>query len=201
VWTALVQAVKEEPEFQDRVRDAARRVLEVKFRRLREESYLPDLEKLDSELPNQEGAAFFLDLAVRSVTLLRGEALPSGEGGRLILAGQYEDFFRAGKAAYPEAANYWYSEERGIPDFLWFVRNADTIVFCLSDRDGLKFLRNIETLGKRVIVLSVLNPVYLESVPWVDGAVAVYSYAPESFTAAFSVLSGRIPAGGRLPYE
>jgi beta-N-acetylhexosaminidase len=201
VWTALVRAMKEEPEFRDRVREAAQRVLEVKFRHLRKEAYLPDLEKLDSELPNQEGAAFFLDLAVRSVTMLRGGILPEGEGGRLILAGQYEDFFRAGKAAYPGAVNYWYSEERGIPDFLWFVRNADTIIFCLSDGEGLKFLRNIETLGKRVIVLSVLNPVYLESIPWVDGAVAVYSYAPESFTAAFSVLAGRIPAGGRLPYE
>jgi beta-N-acetylhexosaminidase len=201
VWTALVQAMKEEPEFRDRVRDAARRVLEVKFRHLKEGGYLPDLEKLDSELPSQEGAAFFLDLAVRSVTMLRGEALPEGEGGRLLLAGQYEDFFRAGKAAYPEAVNYWYSEERGINDFLWFVRNSDTVIFCLSDKEDLRFLRNIESLGKRVIVLSVLNPVYLESVPWVDGAVAVYSYAPESFTAAFSVLAGRIPAEGRLPYR
>jgi beta-N-acetylhexosaminidase len=201
IWTALAQAMKEEPEFRDRVWDAARRVLEVKFRYLQEESYLPALDKLDSELPNQEGAAFFLDLAVRSVTMLRGEILPRGGGGRILLAGQYEDFFRAGKAAYPEAVNYWYSEERGIPDFLWFIRNIDTLVFCLSNREGLQFLRSIEKLGKRVIVLSVLNPVYLESVPWVDGAVAVYSYAPESFTAAFSVLSGRIPPGGRPPYE
>jgi beta-N-acetylhexosaminidase len=200
VWTTLVRAMGEEREFRDRVRDAARRVLEAKFRYLRG-THIPDLEKLDSELPNQEGAAFFLDLAVRSVTMLRGGALSNEEGGRLLLAGQYEDFFRAGKAAYPEAVNYWYSEERGIPDFLYFVRNSDTIIFCLSDKEDLRFLRNIQDLGKRVIVLSVLNPVYLESVPWVDGAIAVYSYAPESFTAAFSVLAGRIPAEGRLPYR
>ncbi|MDR1971850.1 MAG: glycoside hydrolase family 3 protein [Treponema sp.] len=202
VWTALVQAMKEEPEFRSRVRDAARRVLEVKFRYLRGEvPYIPDLGKLDSELPNLEGAAFFLDLAVRSVTLLRGDVLRPEAAGRLLLAGQYEDFFKAGKAAYPEAVNYWYSSERGVQDFLSFARRSDTIIFCLSDAEGLRFLRNIQDLNKRVIVLSVLNPVYLESVPWVNGALAVYSYAPESFTAAFSVLTGRIPAGGRLPYE
>jgi len=41
----------------------------------------------------------------------------------------------------------------------------------------------------------------LESVPWVTGAVAVYSYAPESFAAGFSAIIGRIPALGVLPYE
>jgi beta-N-acetylhexosaminidase len=186
------------------VRDAARRVLEVKFRYLRGEGkvpYLPDLAKLDSELPNPEGAAFFLDLAARSVTVLRGGIIKGEAAGRILLAGQYEDFFRTGKAAYPEATNYWYSASRGVQDFLYFARNSDTVIFCLSNAEGLTFLRNIQGLNKRVIVLSVLNPVYLESVPWVDGAIAVYSYAPESFTAAFSVLAGRIGATGRLPYE
>jgi len=43
--------------------------------------------------------------------------------------------------------------------------------------------------------------VYLESVPWVDGAVAVYSYSLESLAAGFSVITGRIAAEGKLPYE
>jgi beta-N-acetylhexosaminidase len=52
-----------------------------------------------------------------------------------------------------------------------------------------------------MIVFSVLSPVYLdEQLSWVDGALAVYSYAPESFIAGFSVILGRIPAGGRLPF-
>jgi len=50
-------------------------------------------------------------------------------------------------------------------------------------------------------VLSVLNPVYLENIPWIDGAVAVYSDSFESLAAGFSAIVGRIPAGGRLPYE
>jgi beta-N-acetylhexosaminidase len=50
-----------------------------------------------------------------------------------------------------------------------------------------------------VIVFSVLSPVYLDQVPWIDGALAVYSYAPESFVAGFSFMLGRIGAQGRLP--
>jgi beta-N-acetylhexosaminidase len=56
-------------------------------------------------------------------------------------------------------------------------------------------------LGKRIIVFSILNPVYLEQVPWIDGAVAVYSYARESFIAGFSAIVGRIPARGELPFN
>ncbi|MDR1444910.1 MAG: glycoside hydrolase family 3 protein [Treponema sp.] len=202
VWTALVQAMQEDDEFRDRVRDAALRVLEVKFRYLwNGVPYIPDMEKLNSELSSPEGAAFFLDLAVRSVTFIKGEPLKAAESGRLLIAGPYEDFFRAGKAAYPEAEIYYYSSGRQVQEFFRLAQNADTVVFCLANAEGLPFLRSIQDLNKRVIVVSVLNPVYLESVPWVSDAVAVYSYAPESFTAAFSVLTGRIAADGKLPYE
>jgi beta-N-acetylhexosaminidase len=61
-------------------------------------------------------------------------------------------------------------------------------------------LRNLQQLNKKVIVLSILSPVHIESVPWVTGAVAVYSYAPESFAAGFSAITGRIQAQGILPY-
>jgi beta-N-acetylhexosaminidase len=47
----------------------------------------------------------------------------------------------------------------------------------------------------------VLNPVYLDQVPWVDGALAVYSYAPESFIAGFSTMLGRIGAQGQFPLQ
>jgi beta-N-acetylhexosaminidase len=214
VWGNLVRAMKNEPEFRSRVRDAARRILEVKLARLRGETkvpYIPDLARVDSELPDAGGARFFLGLAARSVTVLKGEAPAAGappvfpltreKAGRVLLAGQYADFFRAGKAAYPEAVSYWYSGARGAAELAAYAREADTVVFCLSGPEGLSFLRRLEPLKKRVVVLSVLSPVYLEGVPWADGALAVYSYAPESFAAGFSAMLGRIPAEGRLPYE
>ncbi|MDR0623136.1 MAG: glycoside hydrolase family 3 protein [Treponema sp.] len=219
VWGNLVRAMKNEPEFRNRVRDAARRVLAVKLTSLRGETkvpYIPDLARVDSELPDAEGARFFLSLAARSVTVAKGAALSAADAGtappavfpltrekagRVLLAGQYTDFFRAGKAAYPGAVSYWYSGGRGTAELAAYAREADTIIFCLSGAEGLPFLRPLEPLKKRVVVLSVLSPVYLEEVPWADGAVAVYSYAPESFIAGFSAMLGRIPAEGKLPYE
>jgi beta-N-acetylhexosaminidase len=210
VWTSLAAAMGEDGEFRDRVRDAARRVLAVKLAYLRGSRavpYVPDLKKVEEELPNPEGAAFFLDLAARSVTVVKGTEggdpvlpLSPEKAGRVLLAGQFEDFFKAGRNAYPGAASYWYSPGRGSAELLRHARDADTVVFCVSDAAGLGLLRSLEALGKRVILFSVLNPVLPEEVPWVSAAIAVYSYAPESFLAGFSALRGRIPARGKLPF-
>jgi beta-N-acetylhexosaminidase len=214
VWTGLVAALKDEPEFRERVRDAARRILLVKLEYLRGEKkvpYVPDLKKVDEGIPDPEGAAFFLNLAARSVTIVKGKAaagsqtaifpLTAEQAGRVLLAGQFEDFFTAGRIAYPGAANFRYSPSRtaSAQDLVRQARNADTIIFCLSDAAGLPLLRGLQGLGKKVIVFSVLSPVYLDEVSWADGAVAVYSYARESFIAGFSAILGRINAGGVLP--
>jgi beta-N-acetylhexosaminidase len=210
VWTALAAAMRVEPEFRDRVRDAALRVLTVKLTYLRGEQavpYIPDLRRVETELPDPEGTAFFLDLAARSVTVVQGAegtppAIPLSpeRAGKVLLAGQYTDFFSSGRNAYPGASAYWYSTARGVTELARYARDADTIIFCLADAEGLSLLQSLRYLGKRIILFSVLSPVYLDAAPWADGAIAVYSYAPESFVAGFSALLGRIPARGRLPW-
>jgi beta-N-acetylhexosaminidase len=217
IWTNLLSSMREESDFRDRVRDAARRIIAVKLEHLRGETavpYIPDLRKAVTGLPDPEGSRFFLDLAVRSVTFLKGSQENQGssdqgqavfpltpeKAGRVLLAGQYLDFFSTGRTAYPGATGYWYTPET-IEDLLSYARRVDTVIFCLSDAAGLNVLRNLRGLGKRVIVFSVLSPVYLDQVPWIDGAVAVYSYAPESFVAGFSSMLGRIPAQGQLPLQ
>ena len=207
VWTSLVLAMREEPEFRERVRDACRRILKLKIEYLRGEEkikFVPDIKKIEDELADPEGAAFFLSLAARSVTVVKnGETLPLSpeKAGRVLLAGNYADFFATGRRAYPGAVSYWYDPSQSITDLLGYARYADTIIFCLSDRAGLRVLQQFRQLGKKIIVFSVLSPVYLEDVSWADGAVAVYSYAPESFIAGFSAILGRIPAEGRLPFN
>jgi beta-N-acetylhexosaminidase len=210
VWTSLSSSMKEDAAFRLRVRDAARRTLTIKLRYLRGDlavPFIPNLKKLAAGLPDPEGSAFFLNLAVRSVTVVKPPQdkqsaifpLKPENAGKVLLAGQYMDFFKAGKAAFPGAVSYWYSDSSA--ELLSYARQSDTIIFCLSDYSGVRQLRQLEPLKKKVIVLSVLSPVYLESVTWVDGAVAVYSYAPESLAAGFSVITGRIAAGGKLPYD
>jgi beta-N-acetylhexosaminidase len=209
VWTSLAAAMKEEPEFRARVRDAALRVLMAKLTYLQGEQavpYIPDLAKVETSLPDPEGSAFFLDLAARSVTVVKGAddasviPLSPERAGKVLLAGQYLDFFSAGRKAYPGASAYWYAPDR-LDDLVRYAQPADTVIFCLSDTAGLAQLRALRDLGKRLIVFSVLSPVYLDEASWADGAIAVYSYAPESFLAGFSVLLGRIPGRGRFPFQ
>jgi beta-N-acetylhexosaminidase len=185
-------------------------VLELKLTHLRGESsvpYIPDLQKVEAELPDPEGSAFFLNLAARSVTIVKPSPASSlfpvtpENAGRVLLAGRYGDFFTYGRAAFPNAAIFRYSSAIDPAEVIPYARNADTIIFCLSDNFDLRVLRNLQQLNKRVIVFSVLSPVHIESVPWVTGAVAVYSYAPESFASGFSAIIGRITAHGNLPYE
>jgi len=210
VWTYLVSSMRDEEDFRLIVRSAARRVLELKLTYLRGEAsvpYIPDLARVEAELPDPEGSAFFLNLAARSVTIVKPNP-PSSlfpidpqRAGRVLLAGRYGDFFTYGRAAFPNAALYRFNSNTEPQEIEAYARNADTIIFCLSDNIDLRVLRALQYLNKRVIVLSVLSPVYIENVPWITGAVAVYSYAPESFASGFSVIIGRIPAQGILPYE
>jgi beta-N-acetylhexosaminidase len=212
VWNLLSSAMKDDEEFRLRVRDAARRALEVKLRYLKGSQavpYIPDIKKAEDGLPDPEGSAFFLDLAARSVTIVKSVdenrppvfPLKPENAGKVLLTGQYLEFFKMGRTAFPGAISYWYSEVFNIDDLLSYARAADTVIFCLSDTEGLRILRRLEPLKKRVIVLSVLNPVYLENIPWIDGAIAVYSDSMESLAAGFSAIIGRIPARGRLPYD
>ena len=218
VWTFLTASMQNDAEFRRCVRDAARRILEMKLRYLRGEGampFIPDPARVEAELPDPEGSEFFVNLAARSATIVKNQALPSARqtgdivytlplkpenAGRVLLAGQFGDFFRSGRAAFPGAVSLRY-DSGASAELLQYARPADTIIFCLSDASGLQLLRSLESLKKRVIVLSVLSPVYIDSVPWINAAVAVYSYAPESFAAGFSAIIGRIDARGRLPYD
>ena len=205
VWTYLLSSMKEEPEFRERVRDACRRILRVKLINLRGDKkvpFVPDLKKIEAGLADPEGTAFFLSLAARSVTIVNDKnvfPLSPEEAGKVLLAGNFTDFFNAGKNAYPGAVSYWY-DTQNTWELLSYARSVDTVIFCLSDKAGGRILDQLKRLDKRVIVFSVLSPVYLDDAFWTDGAVAVYSYAPESFIAGFSAILGRIPGEGKVPF-
>jgi beta-N-acetylhexosaminidase len=210
VWTVLAAAMRDDPVFQSRVRESAQRIIETKLNYLKREQvpFVPDLRRIEEELRNPAAATFFLDLAARSVTIVkdtdaRGERvfpLSSDRAGRVLLAGSFDDFFTAGISAFPNSTAFWF-QGRNAAEFVRMASNVDTIIFCLADINDLVFLRSIRGLGKRVVIFSVLNPVYIQEAPWADAALAVYSYAPESFIAGFSAILGRIPAEGRLPFS
>lgn len=211
VWTSLVEAMKREPQFRSRVREAAHRVLELKLDYLRRDSappLYPQVEEIKRRIPDPEGEAFFLDLAARSITLVSGAnpaPLTQDRAGKVLLAAPFEDFFSVGQRAYPDAQRFKFpyseaSSQRDKQTFLAHAKDADTIIFCLANEYGSDLLQTIRYLNKRVIVISTLSPVYIQQVSWCTSSIAIYSYSQESFIAVFSALLGRIPLQGRLPF-
>jgi beta-N-acetylhexosaminidase len=210
IWTFLLLSMKEEREFHDRVRDAARRSLEVKLKYLKGEKrvpFVPDLKKVDEGLPYPEGADFFLNLAARSTTIVKNGGiqgkpifpLTPEKAGQVLLAGRYTDFFSAGEKAFPNALVFRTSGRSGA-ELVRACQNVDTVIFCLSDAEELRLLQNLKDRGKQVVVFSILNPIHVEEALWADGILAVYSYAPYSFIAGFSAILGRFRAQGTFPF-
>jgi beta-N-acetylhexosaminidase len=207
VWTNLLAAMRTEPAFNLRVREAARRVLAVKLKYLRGQGavqLIPDIRRVEAEVPDKEGAAFFQALAARSVTIIKDNKdllpLTDGKAGRLFLAGQSLDFFALGRKHFSDVSAYWYS----VPvssDMMERAARSDTIIFYLSDDEGIEALRSLRSLGKKIIVLSVLSPAYINEVQWVDAAIAVYSSSADSLLAGFSAITGTIPANGSIPFK
>jgi beta-N-acetylhexosaminidase len=213
IWTMLLDSMKAEPDFKSRVKDAAFRIIKLKLEYLRGDEavpFVPDLKKVQTGFPDPEGEDFFLNLASRSVTLINNSEDDDGEklfplnsesAGKILLAGYYQDFFASGQAAFPDAEIFRYYSAESIPALRYAARQADTIIFCLADDEDLSVLNSLRDIGKKIIVFSVLTPIFLEEASWVDGALAVYSYAPTSFTAGFSAMLGKIPFSGVLPFE
>jgi beta-N-acetylhexosaminidase len=171
---------------------------------------IPDLNTVRTELPDKEGEAFFADLAVRSVTIVKnnGGILPlkAENAGNVLIAFRTTYFRDIGKKAYNGAKSYWYPNPKetgygaGISDFLSYAAGADTIIFQLSKPEEIDVLRRLQGLKKKIIVLSMLTPAALPGLTWLDAAVAVYSESPESISAGFSTILGHIHGNGILPF-
>ncbi len=59
----------------------------------------------------------------------------------------------------------------------------------------------LKKLGKKVIILSVLTPVYVLDYDWADTILLGYSYSPYSFKALYGALCGDFEPHGTLPLK
>jgi beta-N-acetylhexosaminidase len=210
-WQFLLVRMRSEPELKDRVREGARRVLDLKMKTFRGEAafpFVPDPARLPVEIPAPQAAAFFFDSACRGVTLVKQGVVPfrSRAHEKLILMSQYSEFIDEGKKRYPDARALVYSWDpvnRADPGDVARARAAaaenDRIIFCLANPNGLKLLQSLEPWKAKIIVISALTPVYLSDVTWVETALAVYGNAAPAFRAGFAALAGDFAPEGMLP--
>jgi len=201
IWSHVLGRMRADPAFRARVADAARRVVLAKLDYFKGEKPVPlypDIAALDDRVPDPDGRDFFVSMAARAITVVRGKGLPyrPAPNERVLVAGSFPDFLEAGTRRFPGADALPISRE-----LLRAAGRYDTVIFCLASRENLSVLRGLRGLGHRIIVISALSPVYLAEVPWVSDALACYSYAPSSFVAAFSALAGDFEPTGRMPLK
>ena len=212
VWNYLSSELKKDEAFLERVRESAERIMRIKLEYLSGDQAVPlypDSAELNTLIPAENSSEFFLDQALRSVTLIREEG-PGGirPEGRTLLAGQLDRFFHEGKKVFPNAETFdfnyspFYSSSSSVRKKLKSMADDyDTIVFCLANPNSEQVLKELKNTKAKVIVLSVLTPIYLKEMDWVKNAVAVYGTSRESLMAGFAALSGRISPSGILPLD
>ncbi len=201
LWRNTLNRMKRDEQFRARVEDSVLRVLVAKlayFKGTNPVGIYPEIADIAARVPDPDGASFFQSQAVRSVTVLRNGKEPhvDADSGSVLIASQFATFLDIGRQRFPDASIF------GVNDRLGSIAgNYDTIIFCLSSDYSLSVLKKMHHLRDRLIVVSAMSPVLLGDVPWVESAIAVYSYSPWSFTAAFGAIAGDFVPTGTLPLK
>ncbi len=216
LWTENIRRMANVPEFRQRVKDSAYNVIYHKMLYFKSDNaapLYPDENKLSKYIPDREGQSFFLDQACRSVSVYKqGNSFPyrPAEGEKILIAGPFSDFFKGGTTRYQGAQTYSFSydlSDDGSSSGSWdaqnlvaVARNYDTIVMTVYDWASANLAQRLRSLNKKVIIFSVLSPVYvLNGFDWVDSIICGYSYSSYSFSAMWGVLNGEIEAQGKIP--
>jgi beta-N-acetylhexosaminidase len=210
VWAMLYTELQNNPQFRDQLRDSVRRILITKLRYLKGPDAVPlkpDSAEISRTIPAQEGQEFFFNQACRSVSLIQDGNIPlDGENQDILIAGQLRTFLNVGRRYYPEAGSYYFpyspfyeAEEQYISELKSLASRYDTLIYCLANPNSAEVLRQLQVIDIKIIVISVLTPVYLRSIPWIGTGLAVYGTGEDSFIAGFAALKGMIPAEGVVP--
>ena len=116
VWTQNLAYMKKSKEFKDKVQSAAYRVILSKLQYFKSDNFVPiypDVENVTNFIPDREGEKFFLNQACKSLTVYQKESdsikITETDSSKIMLAGQYEKFIRAGQEKYPDAKTFYYN--------------------------------------------------------------------------------------------
>ncbi len=207
-WTGLIRRAGKDPEFAQTLKDAARRVVYLKLTYLKGPRAVPIASKPQKLAVPAAGAdAFVLSATARGATVLAASALPWKAGPAPLVVTPYDGAWRSVADRFPGASLIEYEY-----DFFGFdanlaqqiaarVRAAPRTVFVLATPGGVGYLKLLEPYKDKLVVVSVLTPVYLKDLPWVKDALAVYGTNAQAFDVAAAVLAGDFKPQGRLPMK
>ncbi len=210
IWEHLSSLMERDSGFRDAVREAAHRVLTIKADYLRRPDhvpFIPSIENIAADMEGDDSESFFFAQAARSTTLIRSSAIPVGLEKRILCAGLYSGFRRTGEAMFAsDSLKIPYAPDRAarndvVRRILDLAPRYDHIIFSLSRYQDLMILKELSSLKDKIIILSSLTPIYVNELPWVKDAVAVYGTGNESYQAGLGAIRGDFSPGGSLPID
>lgn len=213
LWTSNIYRMQTNEEFRAKVVKAVRRVIEIKlnyFKNTKPAPLYPDVKTLDELIPDKEGQKFFFDQACRSITVYKqGEFPYTPSDKKVLLAGSEPAFFSEMKKRYSNTVDFRMNYNIGpnesqycIEQFPGRAWDSDVIIICVWDKWSYRVAESLKPLqekGKKIVVFSIMSPVLSFDLDWADTVLFGYSYSPFSFEALAAVVSGQVPAGGKLP--
>ncbi len=211
IWARVYAEYQEDEAFRRQIRSSVLRILETKIEYLKGPNAVPlepNPEQVRTLIPDSEGNGFFRDQAARAVTIVRDKGLPFrvDDEARVLLVGKDIDFLQVGRQELPQAdvleiegGTFYEAASSAVSDFEERASRYDHVLFCLSDPATREILDRGRELADRITVISILTPVYLRDLPWVERAVAIYGWGVDSYRAGFAALRGEITPEGKLP--
>ena len=216
MWTRNLNLMASNPEFKNRVKDAARRVILEKLRYFKSDNHAPlypDENTIFEHIPDKEGRKFFLEQACRSISVYKaGTALPfkPEQNERVLVAGPFLALYNEARKRYPGISTFHFSyelrrdesnfDEWNAANLTKVADNFDTIIICVYDKHTAKIAKRLQYMDKKVIVLSIMSPVHvMNDFEWADTILCGYSYSNFSFAALFGALNGEFVPKGKIP--
>ena len=135
------------------------------------------------------------DVVNKAYTFLKKQKAPYFEGGKYVAV------------IHPSVSYDLRSDESNFSEWdatglVSAARSYDTIVISVYDWHTANIAKRLQNLGKKVIIFSVLSPVFvLDGFEWADTIICGYSYSDYSFKAMWGVLNGEFEAEGKIPLD
>lgn len=200
VWKHNIKLMKENEDFYLCVKDSVKRLLMLKLKYFKSSNHVPifpDVATVNQTLPNAQAEDFFVGMAARSITIVRGNhpLYQEDSRDRLIIVSSTPNFLEAGKQRFSKART------SNLLNCIENSKTADSVIFCLEDMESLRILQELISTfpKKKYIVVSAMSPVYLQYIPDVENIIASYSNSPFSFLAIFSAIAGDFIPRGKMP--
>lgn len=196
-------------EFRKRVDESVIRIIKAKIKYIGavDRSFLLELPSGGRNLAENDEKQFFFEQAVRSVTRIgTNPFVPLQQTSKLLIVSPFYDFSDLARKAYPSAQVIKISYlpeltpfDEEMANFKMKLSAAQTVLVCVANPASARYAEEALKQGKKVYIISVLNPWHVRTFVNKATIIAVYSYAKESLSAGLLALQGKLPLYGVLP--